>query len=682
MNEHLKNIYGYNSFRVSQKNIIDDVLNGENTMVIFPTGQGKSLCYQFPATFLNKTTIVISPLLSLMEDQKQHLEKKGIKTICLNGNNSHIPDIGSDIITNVIYTTPEFLTSHLNKFQKIIKNICLIAIDEAHCMSAWGHDFRTSYTKLNILQREFSTIPIMLLTATATPIVIDDMYQTIGLESINEYNNGTTRTNLFISVCKKTTIANDLGKLIKKNESTIIYTQTRKNAEEVSKCLQTIGIESEFYHAGLSSDERNKLHTKFITNTIRVLVATICFGMGIDKSDIRTIINWGAPCDIETYYQEIGRAGRDGIDSKVYLFYSDGDFKTNRFLISKSTKEQYKVGMLNIFKMYIENTEICRQVLINQYFQLGKIDLNKITNDKTGWCLKCDNCMQSTKEDKQSINAYKEVKIIMMFIQSLFCNYGITKLIDTLKGKKSPKLGKLQLNTYYGVFKMLDEIYIKQLFKELIDKEYLQTKIYKYSDLIQLGPSILDENIEFIVKIKQNVKNTVTNKFYDIRQSIANQTNIPSYMIISDTVIERINEIQPKSMEELYMIDGISDTFLAMYGHYFISKYTRTANCDKKSPTKETSSMISFTMYKEGMEIDQICIDRNLKRMTIEDHIVEQFTLQPNLIDYHRFGITDEIKQEIKKAVSIVGVDKLKPIKEVVNSAISYLQIKVCLICV
>ena len=560
MQSHLKSKYGYNEFRVCQKDIITDILNGENVIVVMSTGAGKSLCYQFPATYSNKISIVISPLISLMEDQQLFLEKKGIPCMCLNSVSISKNKFDE---CNVVYTTPEYFISNLIFFTNKLNNICLIAIDEAHCLSAWGHDFRPSYKKLTLIKEKFVNIPIMLLTATATPFVLDDIFDTIGFDDAKEYNLGTRRPNLHIQICQKTNLINDL-KIIDKNESTIIYTQTRKKAEEVCSILLEQGFECEYFHAGMSCEERSIIHKKFSIDKCKILVATICFGMGIDKSNIRTIINWGAPCDIETYYQEIGRAGRDGINSKVIMFYEESDFITNRFLISKSALVEHRIKLLNIFKKYINNEDICRQILIEEYFETGNI-LPKISKDNKK-CLKCDNC--NRKETiTQNVSILKEANMIINMVSSLPINYGITKLINALRGNCQSNLHSLINNAYYGVGKQYSIKWLKEIFAMLIQQDYLIQKPYKFYNVIKIG-KVFNTNI-FELKFKKDIKLT---EYENIRKKIALEFNISPYMIINDNVLQQISNVKPTSSEELLMIDGINMNFVIKYGKFFLSE--------------------------------------------------------------------------------------------------------------
>ena len=334
LNEHLKKFYGFNKFREYQDDIINDILDKDDLLVTMPTGGGKSLLYQFPSTFLNKSTIVISPLISLMNDQCLYLNSKNINSVCLNSETTHYSSL-SDY--RIIYTTPEYIINNLYKFLQIKNSICLFAIDEAHCVSQWSLDFRESYLQLDCIKKHFNDIPLLCVTATATPKVRDDICRLLNLNDYSEYNLGTRRTNLSVNVAPKKEY-----NITEVTTPTIIYVTTRKLCENINEDLKTKGISSGYYHGGMAKSDKENIHHKFINNEILVVVATIAFGMGIDKSDIRNIINYGVPTDIETYYQEIGRAGRDGLPSTSVLYYNDGDFMTAKRLIQQTENKAYK----------------------------------------------------------------------------------------------------------------------------------------------------------------------------------------------------------------------------------------------------------------------------------------------------------------------------------------------------
>jgi len=677
MLKHLKTVYGYNEFRPFQEDIVNDVLSGTNSIVVFPTGGGKSLCYQFPATFSGKQSIVVSPLISLMEDQQLHLEKSGISSICLNGNTTGVS--GGSLLRkskqpsslekySVIYCTPEYITSNIHVF-KNLDNIGLFAIDEAHCLSQWGHDFRTSYMKLNIITKEFPDIPIMLLTATATPMVLEDMFDHIGVEDANQYCLGTKRDNLAIKILPKSgDIMDDLKEEIDKNESTIIYTQTRKKTEEISALLNCYGYDSRPYHAGMTTALKTKTHLDFVNDRVKLLVATVCFGMGIDKPDIRKIINYGSPCDMETYYQEIGRAGRDGVNSSAVLFHDASDARTNMFLISKSAKKEHRLKLLNIFNSYMNNESVCRQSMLEYYFDEGKLATSTKSYQKYDACGICDNCKPTDRTTSNKVDIIKEARIATSFVLSLPVNYGKTKIIDALRGSKAAKISSLRGNPFFGKGSGHSVEIWKKIFTSLECNGYLESKFFNKYTVIGSGSKSVDNLTELFVTIsglKKSPESTAYGKYKKIRDKLAIENNIPSYMVANDKVLVEISKAQPKTMKELIFINGVSMQFASTYGVFFIPV------------TKSSDSLAdSYGLYKNGKSIRDIAKVRGLKERTIENHIISYWKQNPGEIDYERIGLTPTKKCDIAKAIAKVGRDRLKPIKDLVRKDISYFQIQ------
>lgn len=666
MKRHLKTVYGFGKFRDFQDKIIKDTINGDDTIVIFPTGGGKSLCYQFPATYMNKKTIVISPLISLMYDQKRNLDSKGIKSVCLNSENSYNKKTIEN--SNIIYSTPEYFTRNIHIF-KNIENICLFAIDEAHCLSEWGHDFRRSYNKLSIIRNVFRNIPIMSLSATATPNVLEDILKVLDLDEVKQYQLSSIRDNLSIHVREKSDdILYDLD--INKGESTIIYAQTRKNVEKIYNLLKSDGVQVGRYHAGLTSELKKRNHDLFVNDKIQVIVATVCFGMGIDKPDIRKVINYGSPCNLETYYQEIGRAGRDGKLSNVIMYYSNQDYNINSFILSKgdNIKEiQRKHKLLDIFEKYINNKQICRQSMIEYYFDNGDIPSENKTT-----CKICDNCTRKNVYE----NITTESKLVLSLIKILPTEYGMIKIIKILRGMDN----NFKNNKYYGQGWNKSNVWWKSCINYLINNDFLVKKSCSYYTVIGIK-----NDVDKIIYMNDVTINDTTDTKYDyIRSQLSIVNNIPKYMILSENILDEIKRVKPSTFMELYNIDGISNDFISKYGTYFIiKKNDKRQNTNANKTTKTTKT--SWDMYAKGYSIEYITKTRCLKRLTIESHIIDELSINTNLIDKQRIGLTDEHISRLNKAVNVVGVKRLKTIKKYVdkdnhNTCISYFQIKVFLI--
>ena len=682
MEAHLKLQYGFSSFRDLQKDIIIDVLEKNDSIVIFPTGGGKSICYQFPATYLNKKSIVISPLISLMTDQQIHLNQKGIKSVCLNSETTNkflLKNKNNFTDVSVIYCTPEFITANINMFTELA-DICLIAIDEAHCLSEWGHDFRPTYRQLNILKKSFPNIPIIALTATATPRVLNDIFNVLNLDSANQYQIGTMRKNISIHIKEKSKdILKDLD--IKPDESTIIYTQTRKTCEKIHNLLISKGVNSGCYHAGLSAEHKNKIHNLFIKDKINVVVATICFGMGVDKPDIRKVINYGSPCNMETYYQEIGRAGRDGMQSTAVMFYSDADYGTNSFLCSSGgtlAVRQNKMELLNSFQQYITNDKLCRQLIIEHYFENGNLSGNISSNpfDKCGTCDNCTGVNIKTLQIRQLTSVSRESKLIIGLINSLQVNYGCVKLINILRGSEL----SFSNNKYYNTGGHKSIAWWKNVIKSLVRDEYLEKISQSFYTVIGIGKKDMDG----VLDIELPKSELTLKKYKTIRDRLANLENVAPYMLMNDKVLSELSTVKPKTLQELLQINGITNDFVCKYGNFFVGE--EKSETPTKKSSNEKSDSVSFSMYQSGKNIKEIAIERDLKVITIESHITNKLSENPSSIDRKRIGLTDEVLKRISLVVSKIGKNRLRSIKDILdeekNNDISYFQIKVglCLI--
>lgn len=673
MESHLKSTYGFNEFREYQKDIIEDLLNGEDTFAILPTGGGKSLLYQFPATYTGKLTIVVSPLISLMNDQCNYLNSKNIKSVCLNSESSI--EIGEYKNYTIIYTTPEFIERRIARFKQIKDIIGLFAIDEAHCVSQWSHDFRESYLKLGIIKTTFPDIPMLAVTATATPRVVNDIYDMLNLYEVGEYTMGTRRTNLEINIFRKREF--DLCEFI---EPTIIYVQTRKVCESICEKLLSKGVRCAYYHGGMAKTDKEESHARFTSGDIMVIVATISFGMGIDKSDIRHVINYGVPSDIETYYQEIGRAGRDGLPSKASLYYDPQDFSTTMFLINQSEDSKQialKIAAMNIFRNFLEENNICRQQIIDYYFKNGNYPTEEDISDIPK-CNMCDNCSGGNKLD--IIDISEEAKVVFQIIHDQHLSkgftYGMEKTVTLIKNRDDP------------IFKPRSKTWIKDLLEIMITKNILVRVAKGTYFVICIGKKNITKMLPITARIEkdaisqfQSKRSTTETSFHYIRTKLAERHGIIQNIFINDRVMMNICNSKPKDVSQLWKVDGISDEFIMKYGKEFIEELQKIPK--KKESTSKSGGVkeITYNYYKEGKTMDEISELTGRKLRTIEDHMIHIFKNYDDVdinIDY--FGLTEEFKDEINNAIEKVGSGLLKPIKEMVNNKITYAQIKLCLL--
>lgn len=467
----LKKVFGFQTFRDKQFEIIDAILTGRDVCAIMFTSAGKSLCYQFPAVYTEKVVVVVSPLISLMNDQQIKMEEIGVPTVCLNGTVYNKKALITDILNNeyrLVYTTPEFIVKAESFLTSLVEEdllICL-AIDEAHCLSSWGHDFRESYRGLSKLRNWVPDIPIIAVTATATEEVQEDIVKTLKMDKPFMVRTTFDRPNIYIEIKLKNNLHKDLLPYFKRKVPTIIYCPTRKETNSVSDRLLKTGVKCDVYHAGMNSIDREMVHEKFINNEITCVVATVAFGMGIDKV-IRRVIHYGIPKDIESYYQEIGRAGRDRKKSICTLFYSVGDLDTNNFFINQIKNTAYRrhrTKLLKIIKRYV-HIKTCRRKYILNYF--GEDTLDE--------CGNCDNCKHPKPIIEQDLA--KEACAMLKLVYDTGGIYGINMIIQVLRGSKSMKIPyEFKAMKLYGSGSKHSAEWWKIFSKMLMDIDYLKEK--------------------------------------------------------------------------------------------------------------------------------------------------------------------------------------------------------------
>lgn len=688
MEKHLKELYGFNQFREYQKDIILDLLDKKDVFAVLPTGGGKSLLYQYPATYTSKTTIVVSPLISLMNDQCIYLNSKNIKAVCLNSETS----VGVSQYKNykIIYTTPEFIVSRIPAFKLMKDSIGLFAIDEAHCVSQWSHDFRPNYQRLGLLKEHFPDIPLLAVTATATPRVLSEMHKFLKVDGCKEYLLGTRRTNLAISVFPK----KEFTKCVFR-EPTIVYVPTRKLTEKIAGDLTKKGIKTTFYHGGMTKKQKDKSHEEFINGDITVIVATISFGMGIDKADIRHVINYGVPSDLESYYQEIGRAGRDGIISKATIYYDDGDFSTASYLITTGnpTQVEVKTRGLNILSNYLNEKNMCRQQMIDYYFKSGDFATEQDVEDIPK-CNMCDNCLRMdsveivdiTKEATCIVTIFKEASRFRRF------DFGLKKTIQMI-----------QTNKKHCIEPPRTDEWVKDAIDLLISKSVLKRYKAGFGMVIGLGDKSLTDALP--IKGRINIgSSTIKNVFYsyqhkgkqladliDLRNRLAKKYGMIPASFINDRVIDNIYKNTPRSINDLWKIDGISNEFIMTEGCLEFMKEYKIMNgfVPKGSPRKKKGKKKGrrnnrediYALYKQRKTVGEISKQLGISKQTVSNHIMYIFEhYEEEDIDMDYFGLTEDKEEIIKKAVEEKGTKFLKPIKDIINPSITYDQIKLCIL--
>jgi ATP-dependent DNA helicase RecQ len=695
--EILRRYFGYSEFRQLQQDIILDVLKGNDVLVLMPTGGGKSLCYQYPSLLFKGLTIVVSPLISLMKNQVDSLRSNGIPAEYLNSslNYEEIKKIKSGLLQNrvrLLYVAPERLV--IPAFLSFLKGlkISLFAIDEAHCISEWGHDFRPEYRQLKMIGATFPDVPIIALTATATMKVREDIVNQLELKDCKKYIASFNRENLVYYVKPKQDAFRQIVEFLrtKPRESGIIYCYSRKNVDALTENLKYAGFRALPYHAGLSADVRSTNQEKFIKDDVEILVATIAFGMGIDKPNIRFVIHHDLPKNLEAYYQETGRAGRDGLKSDCVLFYSYGDRQKIEYFINQMTNEKERQIAHNKLMEIINfcETNVCRRKLLLGYFG-EKYKENK--------CSGCDNCLIPREE----IEATGEILTILSCVQELDEKFGINYCIDVLTESKSSRVvqnGHTVLRSY-GSGKNLPKKIWHGFIRELLQRDYLNLEgEYPVIKLCQKGRDLLSGSkcnvtTEKIFLAKPHAVEKPATKpaiidhddddrglfeaLRNLRKTLADAENYPPYMIFNDASLKQMAAKRPFTPEDFRKITGVGDKKLERYGVIFISEIRRF--CEKQvsssQPVKKRSSeLVTLEMLDQGMDLDMITITRNLSLNTVYGHI-ENLILAGENIDIEKF-ITKEKIKAISSVILEIGGGTLKPIKDILDENFSYGEIK------
>ncbi len=592
----LKDYFGHDSFRDGQEQIVDALLDGRDALCIMPTGAGKSMCYQIPALLFDGVTIVVSPLISLMKDQVGSLVQSGVPAAYINSSLSYPQFLR--VLSNVehgkykiIYVAPERLLTDgfLDTCKKI--KISMVAVDEAHCVSQWGQDFRPSYLKIISFVESLANRPIVgAFTATATNDVKEDIKKILRLENPFEITTGFDRPNLFFGVIKSSSKDEKLIDLIRErgDRSGIVYCATRKNVEAVCELLCDNGFSAARYHAGLDEYERRKNQEDFVFDRKNIMVATNAFGMGIDKSNVTYVIHYNMPKNIESYYQEAGRAGRDGGEADCILLYSPKDVRLNRFMIENSEgndeltieeNEQIRERDFERLKYmtFYSTTNDCLRGFILRYFG----------GEKKAYCGKCSNCLSVHKLVDVTIDAQK----IMSCIARTGQRYGKPVICDVLKGSKSEKILKAELNNQstYGIMKEVTARHIFGTIDFLAEKEYISSD--NETEVLKLLPKSRDvlfgrerlvmkkvENSEKVVKTHRPevpVNSELLDALKALRKGIASKKSVPAYVIFTDATLIDMCKKCPETPDEMLEVSGVGRTKLEKFGKQFLEEIAK-----------------------------------------------------------------------------------------------------------
>lgn len=573
----LQKFYGYEDFRPGQKKVVESLLNKNDTVAIMPTGAGKSICFQIPALLFEGVTLVISPLISLMKDQVDSLRQLGIAAVYINSSVSKaqlykdLQDISAGFY-KIIYIAPERLTSEYlpDSFKNL--NISMVAVDEAHCLSQWGHDFRPSYRNILNFTNSLRIKPIIsAFTATATPEVKTDIINLLGLKQPNVFVTGFDRPNLYFSVLRGEVKDKFVIDYVKKHqdEAGIIYVGTRKDVDALQVLLEIKGIKAGRYHAGMTDEERNQMQEDFLYDNLSVMVATNAFGMGIDKPNVRYVIHYNMPKNMEAYYQEAGRAGRDGLSGNCILLYSPQDTQLQKFLISKSTeseiRQQLEYKRLQSMVDYC-HTPQCLRAFILHYF--GEFDVEE----------HCDNC-SNCKLEGELIDITIDAQKVLSCVYRMHERFGVKMIAEVLKGSKSAKIKQFNFErlSTYGLMKERKLKDISDLILRLSAMQYLDITESQYPvvTLNELSWQVLRGQKKvwqkMVIVKKAKAKGELFEALRSLRKELATKEKLPPYMIFSDATLTQMATDKPTDLELMKNIRGVGEFKLQKYGEEFLT---------------------------------------------------------------------------------------------------------------
>jgi len=684
----LKTYFGYDSFREQQQAIVEAVLSKKDCLVIMPTGGGKSICFQLPAILFKGTTLVISPLIALMKDQVDGLNANGISAAFYNSSQDATQQdmiidrvVKSDL--KLLYVAPESLAALQNILNETY--ISCIAIDEAHCISSWGHDFRPSYQQLGFLKKSLPNLPIIALTATADKATRQDILTQLQIPKAKQFLSSFDRKNIELEVRPANNRASQIISFIARrpNESGIVYCLSRKTTEQISKKLNDNGIDALAYHAGLSFDERTKVQENFIFDKVQVVCATVAFGMGIDKSNVRWVIHHNMPKNIEGYYQEIGRSGRDGLKANALLFHSYADVIQLRNFASGASNEDVQVAKLERMKQFSEATTCRRKILLSYFGELLAEN-----------CGNCDVCKNPPQFFDGTIIGQK----ILSTITRLNENEAAGTVIDVLRGANNANVLEKGYNTLksFGIGHDIAWKDWQQYIIQLVNQGFCEIAFHKNNalHLTSFSKKVLFEStkvyltrpvdivqkakVEKVKKPKKAKTNTLFEQLRKLRYKIALEENIPAYLVFSDAALKEMERVRPMSESEFLTISGVGQRKLDVYGDEFISEIMSFMKSKPKAPKKTETHLVTYQLYKSGLSIEEISVERKLKSTTIYSHIAKLHSdgKAINIFDFVSHSDVEAVKKAKATLDSPTG---LRPYFEYFEEDLDYFKIRLAL---
>mgnify|MGYP002639551790 CR=1 FL=1 len=705
--EILKNIFGYDEFRPLQGEVIENVLQREDTLVIMPTGGGKSLCYQIPALLFEGLTIVVSPLISLMEDQVAQLDALGVNALMLNSSltrdeyRKNVQRIQNNEIS-LLYLAPETLLMNKTLALLASQKIACFTIDEAHCISEWGHDFRPEYRQLMALRSRFPGAVCLALTATATKRVQQDIRNSLHFEASASFVASFNRENLFLEIKQKSQAAEQTLEFLNKfpNQSGIIYCLSRKQVDEMSAFLDDEGYSVKPYHAGLSTETRKQNQASFIRDDTQIMVATIAFGMGINKPNVRFVLHFDLPNNIESYYQQIGRAGRDGLRADCLFLFSYGDIqRINFFIRQKSESEQVIAStQLNALLGFAE-TDDCRRIPLLNYF-------GEDIQEKT--CGMCDNCLT---ENQATVDVTIPAQQFLSCVKHSGEIFGASHVIDILRGSKSKKVLKFghdQLSTY-GIGMDLSKQEWLYLSRQLLQKSVLTQDMTHGSlklaepawDILRGKQKVaakmeVQQRKSVRVKVEQNHDAKLFESLRQLRKKLADKSNVPPYVIFPDKTLMDMANYFPQSENALLQMHGVGSVKCAKYGQAFmqviidyckeneleeISKHP--AGIKSAKPSKRIGKLrheVIGEKFNNGAALTELIQEFSIQLRTLLNHLNKYLSEGHVLRFSSDFLEMAEVSPEkfvsVQNAFNQHGTSSLRPIFDMLDGEVGYTELQ------